>query len=68
MEFNAPLLRKLKSDVITSTDRRDENHKPRKLSNDGRWRFTLNEGLIQEYLNIKPLFMSDFRRNDEEKT
>lgn len=68
MEFNAPLLRKLKSDVIASTDRRDENHKPRKLSNDGRWRFTLNEGLIQEYLNIKQIFMQDFCRDNEEKT
>ncbi|XP_066258284.1 cyclin-dependent kinase-like 1 [Euwallacea similis] len=43
VEFNAPLLRKLKSEIIMSTDKKDET-KARKLSNDAKWKFSLTEG------------------------
>ncbi|XP_060522449.1 cyclin-dependent kinase-like 1 isoform X2 [Cylas formicarius] len=36
-EFNAPLLRKLRSEILLSTDKRDEC-RPRRSSNEGRWR------------------------------
>lgn len=43
MEFSAPLLRKLKPEIIISTDKR-EDIKPRKFSNEAKWRFNLTEG------------------------
>ncbi|XP_050298932.1 cyclin-dependent kinase-like 2 isoform X2 [Anthonomus grandis grandis] len=46
MEFNSPLLRKLRSEIIVSTDKREEI-KPRKFSTDTKWRFSLTEGTMK---------------------
>ncbi|KAF7271605.1 hypothetical protein GWI33_015539, partial [Rhynchophorus ferrugineus] len=45
IEFSAPLLRKLKSEVILSTDKKDDA-KNRKLHSE-RWRFSLTEGTVK---------------------
>lgn len=60
-EFNSPLLRKFKTEILMSTDKKDEI-KPRRFSNnDQRWRFTLHEGSMKRKLSCDTL------SNDSEK-
>ncbi|XP_049826543.1 cyclin-dependent kinase-like 1 isoform X2 [Aethina tumida] len=60
-EFNSPLLRKFKTEILMSTDKKDEI-KPRRFSNnDQRWRFTLHEGSMKRKLSCDTL------SNDNEK-
>ncbi|KAJ8972427.1 hypothetical protein NQ317_012445 [Molorchus minor] len=46
IEFNNPLLRKFKTEVIMSTDKKDEV-KRRSVPSDPRWKFTLAEGCMK---------------------
>ncbi|KAL1493995.1 hypothetical protein ABEB36_009671 [Hypothenemus hampei] len=46
MEFNTPLLRKLKPEILVSTEKKEEN-KIKKLSNDVKWKFNLTEGTVK---------------------
>ncbi|XP_030758584.1 cyclin-dependent kinase-like 1 isoform X2 [Sitophilus oryzae] len=51
IEFSAPLLRKLKSEVLLSTDKKEE--KNRKITNE-RWKFSLPEGSMKRKLGYEP--------------
>ncbi|CAG9767372.1 unnamed protein product [Ceutorhynchus assimilis] len=46
IEFNTPLLRKMKGEILISTDRRDES-KIRKMPQESNWRFSLTEGTMK---------------------
>ncbi|CAH0563907.1 unnamed protein product [Brassicogethes aeneus] len=61
LEFNNPLLRKFKTEIIMSTDKKDEV-KPRRSSNDQRWRFTLHEG------SMKRKYSCDVVSNENDKS
>ncbi|KAJ8928737.1 hypothetical protein NQ314_018662 [Rhamnusium bicolor] len=47
IEFNNPLLRKFKTEILMSTDKRDEIKSRRSSQNDSRWRFSLTEGSMK---------------------
>lgn len=63
-EFNSnPLLRRYKADILMSTDRKEENNKPRRCSQteSSRWKFNLSEG------SIKRKFSCDTINGDNER-
>ncbi|XP_072395954.1 cyclin-dependent kinase-like 4 isoform X5 [Diabrotica undecimpunctata] len=49
VELNNPLLRKYKTEILMSTDKRDEVR--RKPSRDSKWRFSLTEGTMKRKLS-----------------
>ncbi|CAH1110096.1 unnamed protein product [Psylliodes chrysocephalus] len=62
IELNNPLLRKYKTEILMSTDKRDETR--RKPSRESKWRFSLTEGtmkrkLSQDASNNEPAVTSD---------
>ncbi|XP_048519827.1 cyclin-dependent kinase-like 2 isoform X2 [Dendroctonus ponderosae] len=63
IEFNAPLLRKLKSEILTSTDRSND-WRPRRLSNEVKWRFNMTEGSVKrKHCNDSVIIESSIDKN-----
>lgn len=58
-EFNNPLLRKFRTEILMSTDKKDEIKNRRPLMNDSKWRFTLAEGSMKRKLSSDALNISE---------
>lgn len=59
IEFNNPLLRKFRTEILMSTDKKDEVKTRRPLISDMKWRFTLTEGSMKRKLSCEALSISE---------
>lgn len=59
IEFNNPLLRKFRTEILMSTDKKDEARTKRLFLNDSKWRFTLAEGSMKRKLSSDTLSISE---------
>lgn len=59
IEFNNPLLRKFRTEILMSTDKKDESKMRRPFLNDSKWRITLSEGSMKRKLSSDTVNLSE---------
>lgn len=56
IEFSSPLLRKFKTEIIMSTDKKDESRSRRSSQTESKWRFNLQEGSMKRKFSYETVY------------